>query len=279
MDTKLEPHRRKRKAEADGDDFIDKQGNVAVPGIAIPKPHKPSVAAIADNGGSVHSNDEIGAIHDDEHINVGMGVNLEAGDNTLSQADRRGPNILQRRTRLRTTRPRSRANRLPRRGAETFMNLCNAIARFLAAFLEQEQNLYKTPPPGAQGKKSNRDRSPSGCNTTTSSGSLDGQLTPDHLGTQGIICPTSSDSAPVLVDQGSSRDKEWEAHKARIRNMLRRFLRWKRKCTKGDLRSYLRSRDSKQTVKHMLLSIGEKLSDCEYNVPKVGLSKRELITG
>ncbi|KAI0542644.1 hypothetical protein GGR58DRAFT_522751 [Xylaria digitata] len=230
------PHRQKRKAGPYGDDFIDSQDSVARSGI--PVPHKPPAAVIAYNGGLDHLSGEIGTIHDDEGIDVPMGTELEAADNTLSNASIRSLRITHARSRT-----RSRTNHLPSRGAKTFVNLYDAIAHFLTAFSKQEQSPFKPSPSRPQDKASNRDRSPSNHKNATGIHSLDRQLTPDHFGMSGIVCTTSSDSTQTVADQSPSREKD-----------------------EGDLQALLSSSsiaaaEGEEAVKYLLLSIGEKLSD------------------
>ncbi|TGJ78428.1 hypothetical protein E0Z10_g10338 [Xylaria hypoxylon] len=325
MDTKFESHRQKRKAGPYSNDFIDIQDDVAVFEITIPELHKPLAAVIADNGGSDHLSGDIETIHDDERIDVTMGIELEAADNTLSdasirrssqssispledsashqkhdsrecrrrssdnnlvpdlpQADWEGSSQICHQTSLRIKRAPSRTNRLPSRGAETFMNLCDAITRFLAALSKQELSPFKTYPSRLQDKASNRARSPSNRNNTAGIHNLDRQLTPDHFSMSRIVCTTGSDSAPTVTDQCPSRDKEWEAHRERISNMLIRLLQWKDEFSEGDLQDLLSGMSptaaaGEQAVKSLLLSIGEKLSDLvEYQIDKPRMNERFL---
>lgn len=110
-------------------------------------------------------------------------------------------------------------------GAETFMKLCDAIARLLAAFSKQGPSPFKIFPSRTQDKASNnRETSPSNNNNnndTTGIGSLDRQLTFDRLDMSSIVRTTDLDSAlsTVADREGPSGDKRWEGRKERISNM------------------------------------------------------------
>ncbi|KAI1113723.1 hypothetical protein F5Y14DRAFT_417059 [Nemania sp. NC0429] len=306
MDNEPESRCQKRKFRRDSVDLIESQGEVAESRITIPDAHRLQVAAMADDGASVRLRGEFGTIFDDERIEVAARIKPETADTLeeesydtfsevsggklsesirslsedIASGDSHGSPEHRRRFQvppppLPAIQPGSLV-----RAAETFLSLCDAIARFLAAFAKQELSPFKKFP----SKASDKERSLSSSKSTTAIEMRKRFLPTDHHAMMGIVHTTNSGS-PLLTgvnQKEPSGDIEWKAQRERIGNMLLRFLQWKGEFGEGDLQAVLDGTSStgflgEGAVKSQLLSMGKKLSDLvAFQMDKASLNERVL---